>query len=365
MSMTSKIDFQAYTILIVDDNFTNLGMIADYLKDYGFRVVVSQDGDSGFDRAKFVRPDLILLDVMMPGTDGFETCRRLKDSPETKDIPVIFMTALTNVMDKVKGFEVGGVDYVTKPIQHEEVLARVTTHLNIRDLTQRLQEQNERLQKMTVKLEDANVEIVRFNQELENKVRARTLELQEAYDITIAGWARALELRDQETEGHSQRVAEMTVHLAQIMGFSQEELEHIRRGALLHDIGKMGIPDTILLKVGPLTDEEQAVMQKHPHYAYELLKNIAFLHPALDIPRYHHERWDGSGYCEGLKGEQIPLAARIFAVVDVWDALTSDRPYRQAWPKEKVRIYIVEQSGKHFDPAVVEHFFRYSVHPNF
>ncbi len=177
-----------------------------------------------------------------------------------------------------------------------------------------------------------------------------------AYDETIEGWSHALDLRDKETEGHTQRVTEMALHLARAMGVTDVELVQVRRGALLHDIGKMGIPDPILLKPGPLTDEEWVIMRKHPVYAYELLAPITYLKPALDVPYCHHERWDGSGYPRGLKGEQIPLVARIFAVVDVWDALTFDRPYRPAWPKEKVRRYIMEQTCKHFDPRVVEAF---------
>ena len=179
-----------------------------------------------------------------------------------------------------------------------------------------------------------------------------------AYDATIEGWSRALDLRDEETEGHSRRVTEMTLRLARAVGMSEIELVHARRGALLHDIGKMGAPDNILRKPGPLTDDEWAVMRKHPQYAYDMLSPIAYLRPALDIPRSHHEKWDGSGYPFGLKGEQIPLAARLFAIVDVWDALLADRPYRQGWPKEKVLAHIREQSGKHFDPQVVEIFLR-------
>lgn len=179
-------------------------------------------------------------------------------------------------------------------------------------------------------------------------------ELTQAYDSTIEGWSRALDLRDKETEGHTQRVTKMTVSLARAMGFGDDELAHIRRGALLHDIGKMGVPDHILLKPGKLTDEEWVIMQKHPVYAYELLFPITYLRPALDIPYCHHEKWDGTGYPRGLKGEQIPLAARIFAIVDVYDALTSDRPYRKAWSKERTIEHIRSLVGTHFDPQAVE-----------
>jgi len=184
--------------------------------------------------------------------------------------------------------------------------------------------------------------------------------LTQAYDATIAGWARALELRDYETEGHSERVTEWVVELARRMGMKEENLAHVRRGALLHDIGKMGIPDQVLLKPGPLTDEEWVIMRQHPVHAYYMLADIEFLRPALDIPYAHHERWDGSGYPRGLRGEEIPLAARIFAVVDVWDALHSSRPYRpQPWEPERIAAYLREEAGRLFDPQVVENFLAY------
>lgn len=184
------------------------------------------------------------------------------------------------------------------------------------------------------------------------------LELVEAYDSTLEGWAKALELRDMETEGHTQRVTNLTVRLARQLGIPEREVDQIRRGALLHDIGKIAIPDEILLKPGPLTDSEWEVMRLHPEYAFQWLSSIEYLQPALEIPYCHHEKWDGSGYPRGLKGREIPLAARIFAVVDVWDALNSDRPYRKAWGVERVVEHIREQSGKHFDPPIVNAFLR-------
>ena len=189
-----------------------------------------------------------------------------------------------------------------------------------------------------------------------NGLQRSHTELTQAYDATIEGWTQVLDLRDKETEGHTQRVTEMTIRLAQALGLSNAELVHIRRGALLHDIGKMGIPDSILYKPGPLTEAEWAIMRKHPVYAFEMLSPIGYLRLALDIPCSHHEKWDGAGYPRGLKGEAIPLAARIFAVADVWDALRSDRPYRAGWPDDEVREYIRLQSGKHFDPHVVDVF---------
>jgi putative nucleotidyltransferase with HDIG domain len=181
-------------------------------------------------------------------------------------------------------------------------------------------------------------------------------ELEKAYQATLEGWVRALDLRDKETEGHTQRVTILTQRLARSMGIEGDALVHITRGALLHDIGKMAIPDGILLKPGQLTEDERMLIQKHPVYAYEMLSPIAFLIPAIDIPYCHHEKWDGSGYPRGLRGKEIPFAARIFPVVDVWDALTSNRPYRRAMPQYEVRARIKADSGKHFDPVVVDAF---------
>lgn len=181
--------------------------------------------------------------------------------------------------------------------------------------------------------------------------------LEQSYDATLEGWVRALELRDHETEGHTQRVTELTLRLARKMGISEEDLVHIRRGALLHDIGKMAVPDAILLKPGKLSQEEWAVMRQHPVHAYEWLRSVAFLQQALDIPYYHHERWDGSGYPHGLRGDQIPLAARIFAVIDVWDAMHIPRPYHSGHSNDEVRAYLRMNAGRLFDPQVVEAFF--------
>jgi PAS domain S-box-containing protein/putative nucleotidyltransferase with HDIG domain len=190
----------------------------------------------------------------------------------------------------------------------------------------------------------------------EQRVARANTDLAQAYDATIEGWSRALDLRDKETEGHSLRVTNMTLRLAKCMGIEQREHLDLRRGALLHDIGKMGIPDEILFKKGALSDAEWVIMRKHPTYAFDMLNPIDYLHPALVIPKYHHEKWDGTGYPEKLSGEMIPMAARIFALVDVWDALSSDRPYRAAWSTEAVLEYIKKNSGSHFDPRVVDVF---------
>ncbi len=212
---------------------------------------------------------------------------------------------------------------------------------------------------------DAVIEIQAASRDITERKRAEEAlqiahhELQDAYDRTIEGWIRALDLRDHEIEGHTKRVTEMTIRFARTlgaMGFPESELIHIRRGALLHDIGKIAIPDEITKKTGPLTEKEWDEMRKHPVYAYEMLAPITYLKPAIDIPYCHHERWDGSGYPRGLKGEDIPLTARLFAIVDVWDALTTDRPYRKALSKEEVIVHLQKEAGQHFDPHLVELF---------
>ncbi|HAV75974.1 MAG TPA: hypothetical protein DCX53_01325 [Anaerolineae bacterium] len=203
----------------------------------------------------------------------------------------------------------------------------------------------EDLKAANLNLEDTNI-----------KLEAANIELKIAYEATLKGWVRALDMRDKETEGHTQRVTVLTERLARMMGVIGDDLLHITRGALLHDIGKMAIPDSILLKPGGLTDEERELIMKHPVYAYEMLSPIEFLRPAIDIPHYHHEKWDGTGYPSGLKGEDIPFAARIFPVIDVWDALTSNRPYRKGLPPDEVRERIKADSGRHFDPKVVDAF---------
>jgi HD-GYP domain-containing protein (c-di-GMP phosphodiesterase class II) len=182
------------------------------------------------------------------------------------------------------------------------------------------------------------------------------MQLNLAYDATIEGWSRAMDMRDKETEGHTRRVAEAATKLGRLMGLPDDELSHLRRGALLHDIGKMGVPDSVLLKPGPLTPEEWVLMRMHPGLAYEMLAPVHYLQSALSVPYCHHEKWDGTGYPRGLRGEQIPLMARIFSVVDVFDALTSERPYRAAWAPESALEHIRVGAGTHFDPAIVDMF---------
>jgi PAS domain S-box-containing protein len=204
----------------------------------------------------------------------------------------------------------------------------------------------------------AEDDLVRANAVLEQRVRERTRELEHAYDATLEGWVKALDIRDHETQGHTQRVTQMALRLAEAVGMGEEERLHVRRGALMHDIGKVGIPDRVLLKPGKLDDEEWEIMRRHAAYAYEWLFPIEYLAPALAIPYCHHEKWDGTGYPCGLKGEEIPLAARLFALVDVWDALSSDRPYRKAWPPEQVMEHLRSLGGTHFDPQILEVFLK-------
>jgi HD-GYP domain-containing protein (c-di-GMP phosphodiesterase class II) len=193
---------------------------------------------------------------------------------------------------------------------------------------------------------------------LSQSLQRSLVEFGVAYDATVEAFARALEMREGEPLGHTRQVTEITLNLSRAMGVSLPEQPHIRRGALLHDIGKMGIPEAILKKAGEFTREEWGIVRQHPQMAYDLLFPIVILHPAIDIPYCHHERWDGSGYPQGLKQEKIPLAARIFAVVDVWDALTSDRPQRRAWPEARAMNYLIDQAGRQFDPAVVDTFLK-------
>ena len=317
-------------ILIVDDEPAGRETLESILEPEGYYLVLAENGYQAIEQAKAIQPDVILLDVMMPGMNGFEVCRRIRSEKGLAEVPILFLTALDDRQSLLNGLEAGADDFISKPFDRYELRARLLgiTRLN-------------RYRKLMVE---------RKNLEEAHK------QLLSAYDETIEGWSRAMDLRDKETEGHSQRVTDLTMKLASTFGISKEEMVHVRRGALLHDMGKLGIPDSILLKSSQLTDEEWAFMRQHPQLAYDMLYPIEYLRPALDIPYCHHEKWDGTGYPRGLQGEQIPLVARIFAVVDVWDALTSDRPYRKAWEQEKVFKHIKEQSGKHFDPLVVNAF---------
>lgn len=247
----------------------------------------------------------------------------------------------------------------------ENTKSRTAGHLiMLRDISKRRKAESQLQQayaemewRVRERTEQLSSSVARLEEEIRERQRAES-ELRESYDATLEGWSRALEMRERETAGHSRRVVELALALAQSVGMDETELVNIRRGAMLHDIGKMGVPDSILLKAGPLTSEEWMVMRQHPLLAYNALSRVAFLRPALDIPYCHHEHWDGTGYPRGLQGKEIPLAARLFAVIDVWDALNSERPYRAAWPPEKVLAYLTDEAGKQFDPQMVDAFLK-------
>ncbi|MFO0891251.1 MAG: response regulator [Isosphaeraceae bacterium] len=310
-------------ILIVDDEPSGRRALESLLTGQGYGLAFAANGAEALVLARRLEPDLILLDVMMPGMDGLEYLRQIRCIPRLAEIPIILVTALDDRASRLAGLEAGADDYVVKPIDRVELRTRIRT-------------------------------IMRLNRY--RKLHEALSSVQAAYDATLEGWVRALDLREHELEGHSQRVAEMTVRLGRKLGLDAEELVQIHRGALLHDIGKIAIPDDILRKAGPLDETEWSVMRRHPEYARSLIEPIDYLRPALEIPYCHHERWDGRGYPRGLQGEEIPRAARIFTAVDVWDALVSDRPYRHRWDAVRVRQYLRENAGVLFDPKVVDSF---------
>jgi cyclic di-GMP phosphodiesterase len=320
------------TILIVDDEYSGRETLQSILEGEGYDLIMAENGPQAIQKAKTLLPDVILLDVMMPGMTGFEVCERIRNDPQVAEIPIIILTALDDRESLLTALKAGADDFISKPFDRFELRARLIgiTRLN---RYQKLVQEREHLQKAHERLLGA-------------------------YDATIAGWSHAMDLRDRETEGHSQRVCGLTEQLAKGFGIQGEDLIHIRHGALLHDMGKLGVPDSVLHKPDKLTDDEWVIMRQHPQMAYDMLYPVEYLRPALDIPYCHHEKWDGSGYPRRLKGDEIPLAARIFAIVDVWDALTSDRPYRSAWSRERALDHIRKESGIHFDPKVVDMFFK-------
>ena len=317
-------------ILIVDDDPIASMAIEGLLSSEPYDLYFASNGPDGIAEAVTLQPDVILLDVMMPLMDGFEVCRRIRSLPDIAEVPILLITSLDDQASRISGLQAGADDFVTKPYNSVELFARLQTILRLNRYRRIAEQQRD--------LENLNSELLT------------------AYDKTIEGWSQALDLRDKETEGHTNRVTEITLKFARAAGFKEGNLAHVRRGALLHDVGKLGIPDSILLKPAKLTEEEWQVMRMHPVYAYQWLSSIAFLLPALDIPYCHHEKWDGTGYPRGLKGEAIPLAARLFAIVDVWDALCSERLYRKALPKAEALDYIRNQAGSHFDPELVKVF---------
>ena len=319
-------------VLIVDDEYIGRETLQSVLEGEGYDLEMAENGLQAIEKAKELLPDVILLDVMMPGMTGFEVCQHIRNDPQIAEIPIIILTALDDRESLLNALKAGADDFISKPFDRYELRARLLGITQLNRYQKLIQER--------AKLREANTQLL------------------SAYEATIEGWSHAMDLRDRETEGHSQRVTQLTVKMSQALGLANDDIMHIRRGALLHDMGKIGVPDAILHKPGPLTDDEWILMRKHPQFAFDMLYPIEYLRPALGIPLSHHEKWDGTGYPRGLKGEEIPMAARIFAVVDVWDALTSDRPYRPAWSEEQALTYIREQSGKHFDPDAVDLFFK-------
>ena len=339
------------TILVVDDTPDNITLLCGLLGDQ-YKNKVATNGQKALQIAfADPHPDLILLDIMMPGMDGYEVCRQLQSNPATSTIPVIFLTAKSQDEDETRGFELGAVDYITKPITPAILMARVQTHLALKQARSFLQEQNDIL---------------------EDQVRKRTKELEALQDALIISMASLAETRDNETGHHIRRtqyyIHELAKHLAQHPKFapdlSQKNVELIYKTAPLHDIGKVGVPDRILLKPGRLTPEEFEEMKRHTIYGRDTLdaaeKTLGtqenFLKTARDIAYYHHEKWDGTGYPEGISGDSIPSCARLMAIVDVYDALISRRPYKEPMSHEKAYQIITEGAGTHFDPDVVEAF---------
>jgi len=350
--MSENLDFvNKPTILIVDDTAENLTVMNALLKD-DYRTKIANTGERALKIAGAEpRPDLVLLDIMMPGMDGYEVCRRLKADAATAAIPVIFLTAKTEVEDEQMGFDVGAVDYITKPISPPIVMARVKTQLTLKAAADFLRDKNAYL---------------------ETEVGKRTKEVQVVQDVTIMAMASLAETRDNETGNHIRRTQNYVRALARkLQGnplfaaqLDDGTVEMLYKSAPLHDIGKVGIPDAILLKPGKLTDEEFRVMKTHTSLGRDAIlaaeKLIeapsSFLKLAREIAHYHQEKWDGSGYPEGLAGESIPLSARLMAVADVYDALISKRVYKPPFPHDKAVAIIREGRDKHFDPHVVDAF---------
>lgn len=338
-------------VLIVDDEPINLKLLADLLRDH-YTLSVAKDGPQALARlAGDPLPDLVLLDVMMPGMDGLEVCHRIQGDARTRDIPVIFVTAMGQPHDEARGFEAGAVDYITKPISPPVVLARLRAHIALRDTRRALADEN---------------------RALERRVAERTRDVHRVRDVTIQALASLAETRDNETGNHIRRtqhyVLALALHLRTDPRFAarldEETVELLFKSAPLHDIGKVGIPDAILLKPGKLTADEFQVMKTHAQLGHDALfgadesgsNDIAFLCLAREIALNHHERWDGTGYPQGLAGEAIPLSARLMALADVYDALISRRCYKPPFPHADAAMIIRDGRGSHFDPALVDAF---------
>ena len=316
------------TVLVVDDTAENIDVLFGILKEH-YKVRAARNGEKALKIANSDSPpDLILLDIMMPGMDGYAVCVQLKSHLPPRHIPVIFCTAMSDVADEAHGFEVGAVDYVTKPISPPVVLARVKTHLALHDQ----------------------------NRDLERQVRERTAELESTRLDVIRCLGKAAEYKDDNTGAHVVRMSFYSRVIGKALGMTDADADMLMHAAPMHDVGKIGTPDAILKKPGKLDSDEWEVMKEHVINAEKILgeQRSELLKMAKTIALTHHEKWDGSGYPDGLSGEDIPLVGRIAALADVFDALSSKRPYKEAWPIEKVVDIIQSESGKHFDPRLVE-----------
>lgn len=339
------------TILVVDDSPDNLSLISGLLKDL-YKLKVANSGEKALKIAHGdKKPDLILLDVMMPGLSGYEVCESLKADPTTRDIPIIFLTAMTGADDEKKGLELGGSDYITKPISPPIVLARVKTQLQNKAAADFLRDQNAYLEK---------------------EVSERTKEVMAIQDVTILSMASLAETRDSDTGNHIRRTQYYVLALAKALQshprfseyLTEQNIKMLFKSAPLHDIGKVGIPDRILLKPGKLDFDEFEIMKTHTTLGRDALANaekslgtdVEFLKMAKEIAYSHQEKWDGSGYPEGIGGDDIPISARMMAVADVYDALISRRVYKDGMPHEKACVIIQEGRGSHFDPDIVAAF---------
>lgn len=331
-------DLRGMHVVVIDDEVVNRRLMQRILEESGFRRITLIADSMEIGILAEINPDVICLDLHMPAKDGFTALQEIRDTmPQLKQVPVLVFTADVSIPSRQRALELGANDFLNKPGEAIEIVLRVRNFLRTRKLYKELE---------------------RYSLDLENKVKRRTMELYEATEDCLWRLARASEYRDDDTGEHTIRVGVISSRIADRLGLDPEEVDMIRRAAPLHDIGKIGIPDSILLKPGKLTSEEFAVMRSHVKIGASLLAGSSskLMLMAEKIALSHHERWDGTGYSMGLKGEEIPLPGRIVAVADVYDALTHDRPYKQAWPADKAVDEIKSQSGKHFDPQVVDAF---------